>query len=65
MPPRPRPILARIAHKIQTPPGMTEDMIVQAIAGWSGPAYDKPHWIWGDDTIRAGIPMVWNGTRPE
>ena len=43
MPPRPKPILARIAKKIQTPPGMTEDMIVQAITGWSGPAYDKPH----------------------
>ena len=65
MPPRPKPILARIARKIQSPAGMTEETILQEITGWDGPAHRKPHWIWGDHTVTSGIPMIWNGTQPE
>ena len=65
MSPRSTPTLARIARLIVTPAGMTEEMILQEIAGWDGPANGKPHWIWGGKTRRDEKPMVWNGTQPE
>ena len=65
MPPRPKPILARIARKIKTPADMTEETILQEIAGWDGPNSRKPHWIWGGHTPIAGNPMIWNGAQPE
>ena len=65
MPPRPKPILARIANKIKNPAGMTEDSLVSELASWAGPAYDKPHWIWGGHTHLTGVSTIWNDTQPD
>jgi hypothetical protein len=60
-----KPLLARIAHKLVAPVGMTEESLATELASWTGPINDKPHWLWGGHATPKGIPMVWNGTQSE
>lgn len=65
MNPRSKTPLARIARKLVTPAGMTEEFLVTELASWAAPINDKPHWLWGGHSSAKGIPMIWNGTQPE
>jgi hypothetical protein len=40
---RSKPLLARIAHKLVAPAGMTEELLTAELASWAGPVNDKPH----------------------
>ena len=65
MPTRSKTPLARIAHKLVAPTGMTEESLATELASWAGPINDKPHWLWGGYATVKGMAMVRNNGQPE